>query len=131
MANKLEEWQRDLVSNVDDRAVRDIVNDLRSYDPSPSMGKAAKVTVQGAGVVKDADPGPAYRPYAEKGGWVEAPKVDSWRPPGIDTIDAMCSAQDAIDKAERIRVLAEAIRNTRTLVEAEREAKESQDKKES
>ena len=127
---KLEEWQRDLVSNVGDKAVRDLVNDFRNYSIGRSQGPAAKVTVQGAGVVKDADPGPAYRPYAEKGGWVEAPKVDSWRPPGIDAIDAMCSAQDAIDKAERIRVLAEAIRNTRTLVEAEREAKESQDKKE-
>jgi len=128
---KLEEWQRDLVSNVGDKAVRDLVNDFRNYSIGRSQGPAADGTVQGAGVGKDADPGPAYRPYAEKGGWVEAPKVDSWRPPGIDTIDAMCSAQDAIDKAERIRVLAEAVRNALALAAAEREAKESQDKKES
>jgi hypothetical protein len=125
---RLPEWARDLVKNVDDKQVRDLVNDFRNYSVGPSQGPAAKVTVQGAGVVKDADLGPAYRPYA---GWVEAPKVDSWRPPGIDAIDAMCSAQDAIDKAERIGKLAEAVRNALALAAAEREAKESQDKKES
>jgi hypothetical protein len=123
---KLEEWQRDLVSNVGDKAVSDLVSDFRNYSIGPSQGPAAKVTVQGAGVVKDADPGPAYRPYA---GWVEAPKVDQWKPPGLSVMDSMMDAQDAIDKAERIRVLAEAIRNTRALVEAERELKENQDKK--
>jgi hypothetical protein len=103
---KLEEWQRDLVSNVGDKAVRDLVSDFRNYSIGPSQGPAAKVTVQGAGVVKTGDDGPKYRSF--EGGWVEAPKVDSWRPPGIDAIDAMMDQADALDKAERVKKLIEA-----------------------
>jgi hypothetical protein len=105
---KLEEWQRDLVSNVDDKAVRDLVSDFRNYQVGPSQGPAAKVTVQGAGVVKDADLGPAYRPYVEQGGWVKPPQVDQWKPPGLSVMDAMLDQADALDKAERVKKLIEA-----------------------
>jgi hypothetical protein len=118
---RLEEFERDLIANVGDKAVRDIVNDFKSYNPSPSQGAAAKVTVTGAGTVKDADIGPKYRPL-NTSGWQEAPKVDDWqRTAGINHVDAMCSAQDAVDKAERIKALAEAARHLKALAEAEAE----------
>ena len=123
MADQLPEWAHDLVKNVDDKQVRDIVSDFRNYSIGPSQGPAAKVTVQGAGVVRDADPGPAYRPFVEQGGWVKPPQVDSWRPPGEAVMNQLMDQQDIIDKAERIRVLAEAIRNTRALAAAEEELK--------
>ena len=35
------------------------------------------------------------------GGWVEPPKVDNWRPPGLDIMDRMMDAQDAQDRQRR------------------------------
>ena len=128
MADQLPEWAHDLVKNVDDKQVRDLVNDFRNYSVGPSQGPAAKVTVQGAGKVVTGDDGPKHRSYGQ-GGWVEAPKVDSWRPPGLSVMDAMMDQADALDKAERVRKLAEAAAALRALASAEREAKESQDKK--
>jgi hypothetical protein len=57
--------------------------------------------------VKTGDVGPQHRPI-DRSGWVDAPKVDNWRPPGVDIMDRMMDQQDAIDRAERIRQLAEA-----------------------
>jgi hypothetical protein len=121
--NQLPPWAVDLVRNVGDKAVRDIVNDFKSYNPSPSMGAAAKVKLEGVGVVQTGTDGAAHTPHREtpSNGWQEAPKVDSWKPNGIDIIDAMCSAQDAVDKAERIKALAEAARHLKALREVEAE----------
>jgi hypothetical protein len=115
MADKLPEWARDLVKNVDDKAVRDIVNDLRSYNPSPSQGAAAKVTVQGAGRVIDGDD--VKRGTTGQHGWVKPPQVDQWKPPGLEAMDAMMDQQDAIDKAARAKQLIEAAAQLKALEE--------------
>jgi hypothetical protein len=70
------------------------------------------VSVQGAGVVKTGDVGPQHRPIdtdatTDRSGWREAPKVDAWRAPGIEHVDRLLDQADAIDKAERIRQLAQ------------------------
>jgi hypothetical protein len=57
-----------------------------------------------------------YNPGEPKSGgdgWREPSKVDSWRPPGINVIDALVDAQDMIDRAARIRELGEASRTLR------------------
>jgi hypothetical protein len=124
MANQLPEWARDLVQNVDDKAVRDLVSDFRNYS-QPTQGKAAKVTVTGAGTVVTGTDGPKHTPYR---GWQETPKVDAWKPPGIDHLDRLMDQQDAKDRAARAREMAEDVRNMRALAEAENEIKERKDK---
>jgi hypothetical protein len=121
MANQLPEWMRDLVQNVDDRLVRDIVNDFRSYDPGPSMGQAAKVIPVDAGKVVTGTDGPAHTPHR---GWQESPRVDSWRPPGEAVMNALLDQQDALDKAKRIRKLAEAAAVRRAEAELLKEREE-------
>jgi hypothetical protein len=123
MAERIPEWMEDLVRNVGDKAVADIVSDFRSYNPHPTQDPRAKVSVQGAGRVVTGDDGPAHRPL-DKSGWVEPPKVDSWRPPGVDICDQLVDHQDAIDRAERIRQLAEAPAVQRALKPAEPKAQE-------
>jgi hypothetical protein len=109
---KLPEWQRDLAAAVPDRLVKEIAADFRSYNPHPAQDPAAKVSVQGAGVVKTGDVGPQHRPIdanaTNTGGWQEPPKVDQWKPPGLEHMDRMMDQQDAIDRAARVRELAEA-----------------------
>jgi hypothetical protein len=111
---------RDCVNVVDDKLMRSIVDDFRRGPPPPGP-TLPKVSVQGAGVVKDVDPGPKYRPYqeAQGGGWVKPPQVDDWRAPGLREMDRMMDQQDAIDRAARARELAEAARHLRELAEAE------------
>jgi hypothetical protein len=98
---------RDLTRVVEDKLMRDIVNDFRTYNPSPSMGPAAKVTPVDAAPVKTGDVGPQHRPI-DRSGWVDPPKVDNWRPPGIELMDRMMDHQDALDKAARIEELVKA-----------------------
>jgi hypothetical protein len=98
--------------------VRDIVNDFRSYNPHPAQDPSAKVVPQGAGRVVDGDVGPQHRPL-DRSGWQEPPKVDAWRPPGVEIMDRMMDQQDAIDRAARIRELAEAAALQRALKPAE------------
>jgi hypothetical protein len=117
---RLEEWERDLVRNVDDKAVRDLVSDFKNYS-QPTQGKAAKVTVTGAGTVVTGTDGAAHTPYR---GWSEPPKVDAWKPPGLSHMDAMLDQQDAVDKAARVKEFAEAKRYLRAHAEAEKEVKD-------
>jgi hypothetical protein len=129
MAERMPEWMADLVRNVGDKAVRDIVNDFRSYNPHPTQDPRAKVSVQGAGRVVTGDDGAAHRPL-DRSGWTEPPKVDSWRPPGVEIMDQMMDQQDAIDKAQRIKELAEAAAVQRAMKPAESKApKDRGDKK--
>ena len=111
------EYMRDLIRNVGDKAVRDIVNDFRNYNPHPAQDPSARVSVQGAGVVKTGGVGPQHRPIdpSATGGWQEAPKVDQWQPPGLKHMDRMMDQQDAIDRAARVRELAEAAAVQRVL----------------
>jgi hypothetical protein len=81
--------------------------------------RPSKVTPVGAGVVKDA----GSNTVASSGtGWVKPPQVDQWRAPGIEHVDALVDAQDAVDKAERVRKLAQ----TEALRRAEAELKARQ-----
>ena len=114
---KLPEWQRDLINNVPDHLVKAIAADFRSYNPHPAQDPSARVSVQGAGVVKTGGVGPQHRPIdpSATGGWQEAPKVDQWQPPGLKHMDRMMDQQDAIDRAARVRELAEAAAVQRVL----------------
>jgi hypothetical protein len=103
---ELPEYMRDLVEAVPTDLVKQIAEDFRSYNPAPrSLTPPATVQIQGAGRVVSADDAPT----ASTGtGWVPAPKVDDWKPPGLEHMDRMMDAQDAIDRAARARELTEA-----------------------
>jgi hypothetical protein len=117
------EYMRDLIRNVGDKAVRDIVNDFRNYNPHPAQDPSAKVVPQGAGRVVDGSDAPVAS--TGTGGWVTPPQVDQWKgPPGIEHIDRLVDQADAIDKAERIRQLAEAAALQRALKSAEPKVQE-------
>jgi hypothetical protein len=126
---ELPEYVRDLAQAVPTSVVKDIVSDFRSYNPHPAQDPSARVSVQGAGVVKTGDVGPQHRPVdtdatTDRSGWREAPKVDAWRAPGIEHVDRLLDQADAIDKAERIRQLAEAAAVQRALKPAEPKVQE-------
>ena len=109
-------WVKDLRRVVDDKLMKDIVNDFRNYSPTPRADPSAKVVPVGAGRVIDG----SDAPVASNGtGWVDAPKVDSWKPPGLEHMDRMMDAQDAIDRAARARELGEAAAVKRALTEAQ------------
>ena len=118
--NELPRYVRDLAEAVPTSVVKDIVSDFRNYNPHPAQDPSAKVSVQGAGVVKGGDVGPQHRPIdaSATGGWQEAPKVDQWQPPGLKHMDRMMDQQDAIDRAARVRELAEAAAVQRVLTQS-------------
>jgi hypothetical protein len=126
MVDRLPEYMRDLIKAVPDDVVRSLVEDFRTYKISPAQDPSAKVTPVGAGKVVDGGEGVRG---GNGSGWVEAPRVDSWRPPGIDAIDAMCDAQDARDRVERIRHLAEAAAVRRAEAELLKEEPKPSEKK--
>jgi hypothetical protein len=123
-----DDWVRRARRVCDDKTMADIVNDNR---PPPPARPASTVTVVGSGKVVTGDVGPAHRPYEQGGsGWQEPPKVDSWRPPGVEIMDQMMDQQDAIDRAARIRELADAAAVQRALSEPKaQEPKARGDKK--
>jgi hypothetical protein len=124
-AHKLPEYMSDLTKAVPTDLVRDIVNDFRSYNPHPAQDPSAKVVPQGAGRVIDGNDAPV----ASHGtGWVDAPKVDDWRPPGLSICDQLMDQADAIDKAERIRQLARAAAVQQAEAAIKQEDKERKDK---
>jgi hypothetical protein len=123
-ALRLPEWQRDLINNVPDHLVKAIAADFRSYNPHPAQDPSARVSVQGAGVVKTGDVGPQHRPIdasatTDRSGWVEAKSIDSWRPPGVDLCDRIADHFAALDRAERIREVAQSAAVQRALKPAE------------
>jgi hypothetical protein len=118
MANQLPEWARDLVANVDTKAVQDLVADFKNYSISPGP-PLPKVTVQGAGRVIDGDD--VKRGTTGQNGWQPAQSIDSWRPPGLREMDQLMDQADALDKAERISKLVEAARALKALREIEAE----------
>ena len=123
-ALRLPEWQRDLINNVPDHLVKAIAADFRSYNPHPAQDPSARVSVQGAGVVKTGDVGPQHRPIdteatTDRSGWREPPKIDNWKPPGLEHMDRMMDQQDAIDRAARVRELAAAAAVQRAMNPAE------------
>jgi hypothetical protein len=90
--------------------MRQIVADNRGDFPRsgsmiPNKPSAGKVIPEGAGRVVG---GPDV-PVASTGtGWAESPQVNDWKPPGLSIMDRMMDQQDAIDRAARLRELAEA-----------------------
>jgi hypothetical protein len=114
------EWQRDLEQAVPTDLVKQIAEDFRSYNPAPrsplNTPPATANPVDAAPVKTGTDT------VAGNGsGWAEAPKVDAWRPPGIDLIDRMVQTQDAIDRAAKIRELVEAAAVQRAEAEVKQE----------
>jgi hypothetical protein len=101
-------WMRDAQRVADDKLVADIVNDFRSYNPAPRspLNQPPQTVVPvGAGKVVDG----SDAPVASGGtGWADSPQIRDWRPPGLEHMDRMMDAQDAIDRAARARELIEA-----------------------
>jgi hypothetical protein len=122
-ALRLPEWQRDLEQAVPSDLVKQISEDFRNYNISPRSPlntPAQTVSVVGAGKVVGADD----VPVASGGtGWVDSPEIKNWKPPGLELMDRMMDQQDAIDRAERIRQLAEAsaIRQAEAEIKAQAE----------
>jgi hypothetical protein len=101
------EWVKDLRRVVGDKLMKDIVDDFRSYNPAPrsTLSPPATVQIQGAGRVVGGSDGPV----ASTGtGWADSPQIKDWKAPGLEIMDRMMDQQDALDKAERIRQLAQA-----------------------
>jgi hypothetical protein len=86
-----EEWVRDMTRVVDDKLMRDIVNDNRV----PQRPTLPTVKVEGAG--------PVTTPTVSQRGWVDPAPLQN--PPGIAIIDAMCQQQDMLDKLELAKKL--------------------------
>jgi hypothetical protein len=100
MAEKLPEWAADLARNLGTAELKAIVEDLRGYNASPAMGKAAKVTVQGAGTVTTGTDGAKHTPASH--GWTEAPPLPQ-DPPGWRGVDALLDADDRQWREQRKR----------------------------
>jgi hypothetical protein len=114
------EWVKDLRRVVDDKLMADIVNDFRR-GPAPPGGTTATVRVVGAGRVVDGSDVVA----GGGTGWVDAPKVNDWTPPGLREMDRMMDAADLQDRLARVKELGEA----EALKRAEAELKAAQLKK--
>jgi hypothetical protein len=82
----------------DTQTLRDIVADNRVSVHLPADPNA-KVTPQGAGRVVDGET------PQNRSGWADSPRLR--QPDGVNYIDAMCDQADAIDRAERLRQLAQ------------------------
>jgi hypothetical protein len=114
---RLEEYERDLINAVPDSVLRSLVGDARAHNVILSRG--------GTGTAKDNQEPP--RPNTN--GWVNAPSTSKWQAQsGIDAVDRLCDAQDRIDKAERVRQLAETARHLQALAEVDAEAKKLEEK---
>jgi hypothetical protein len=100
--------QRMMEQACDTKTLQAIVEDNRASYPSLT----AKVSVVGAGRVVGGDDGAR--------GWAEVPSIDNWKPDGLAIMDAMVDQQDAIDKAARVRELAEAARAEKELRKLEK-----------
>jgi hypothetical protein len=113
MGNRLEPWQIDLIKAVPNDVMRDIAEDRKAHNVILSRG--------GVGTAKDNQEPP--RPNTH--GWVDAPSTSKWqRESGIDAVDRLCDAQDQIDRAERIRQLAETARHLQAEAEAKKQLEE-------
>ena len=128
-AAKLPEYMSDLVKTVPTDLVRDIVSDFRNYSPTPRADPSAKVVPVGAGRVIDGND----TPVASTGsGWADSPQIKDWKPPGLEHMDRMMDQADAIDRAERIRQLAQtaAVRRAEAEIKAQQEAELNKKQKE-
>jgi hypothetical protein len=77
----------------DNELMKQIVADSRrspAHQPSSAMTEIHKQAEQ-------------VRPNPSQGGWVDAKRVDDWRPPGIDLIDRMVENQEIEAKRKERR----------------------------
>jgi hypothetical protein len=115
MADRLPEWVRDM--RISDQLMRDIASDARAHNVILSRG--------GTSAAEDNNEVP--RPNTH--GWVDAPSTSKWQAEsGIAAVDRLCDAQDKIDRAARIKELAEASRHLQALAQAEEEVKKLEEK---
>jgi hypothetical protein len=84
------EWQKEMSEAVGTNLIGDIVSDSR-------RGHAPRSAIS--------PPSQGAAPAIGKHGWVDPPKVDDWRPPGLDVIDRMMDQQDAADRADLVKKL--------------------------
>jgi hypothetical protein len=119
-------WINDMRRVADTRLVQDLVSDFRNYSPTPRADPNAKVIPQGAGRVVTAGE------EVQRGtGWTDPPKVDDWKPPGLEHMDRMMDQADREDRAQRIRELAgtqHALNLAKAAAEAERKDREAEAK---
>ena len=111
--------------------MRQIVADNRGDFPRsgsmiPDKPSTGKVVPEGAGrVVSGPD-----APVASTGtGWAESPQVNDWKAPGLSIMDRMMDQQDSIDRAERIRQLADASVVQRVEAELRKEKPKTEERK--
>ena len=122
-------WVGDMRSVVDTKLMQDIVSDFRNYSPTPRADPSAKVVPVGAGRVIDGND----TPVASTGsGWADSPQIKDWKPPGLEHMDRMMDQADAIDRAERLRQLAQtaAVRRAEAEIKAQQEAELNKKQKE-
>jgi hypothetical protein len=106
------EWAKDLQRAVPDSVLKSLVEDARAHSVILSRG--------GTAAAKDNNEVP--RPNTH--GWVDAPSTSKWQAEaGIAAVDRLCDAQDKIDRAARIKELAEASLHLQAMAEAEAAAK--------
>jgi hypothetical protein len=119
MANRrLEEWELDLIRAVPGDVLRGLAEDARAHSVILSRG--------GTSATKHDNEVP--RPNTH--GWVEAPSTSKWQADaGIAAVDRLCDAQDKIDRAARIKELAEASRHLQAMAEAEAKKLEEEEEK--
>jgi hypothetical protein len=105
----------------DTATMRAIVNDHRVSVHLPA-DPSAKVSVQGAGRVVDGET------PQNRSGWADSPRLR--QPDGVNYVDALCDHADAIDRAERLRQLAQtaAVRRAEAELAKQPEPKERKDK---
>jgi hypothetical protein len=88
--------------------MRDIAGDAQAHNVILSRGGTAKDN----------------REPPRGSGWVEPPSISGWQAQtGIDIVDHLVDQQDRLDRAQRIKELAEASRHLQALAAAEEELK--------
>jgi hypothetical protein len=115
-----DDWIRRSQRVVDDKLMQDIVNDFWTGPTKPGPTLPTANPVDAAPVKTGTDT------VSSTGtGWADSPEIKNWKAPGIDLIDEMVTAQDRIDRAQRVREQAEAV----ALARAEAEFLKSKERK--
>jgi hypothetical protein len=95
------QWVRDMTKVADDALVKSLVDDFRSYNPSPrSPLNSPPATVTPVGAGKVVTPGEVEAPQ-DRSGWRDTPQLK--QPDGVGLVDALVMAQDLQDLEARGR----------------------------
>ena len=82
MTDRLPEWMRDMTRCVDDKLMKQLCEDFRTYSVSLPLPK---------------DQAAAQEVRARTNGWVTAPQLK--QPDGVRIVDELCDQADAADRA--------------------------------